>query len=405
MSPKRIFYNATKFFTIVFTTLQTSSGTNQNTIKLQHSELVEKFNKANDVEDSYLLKYDVLGKNYVLRCEVEKGEPIKIHYDDTFAPKEMYLIEKAGNHLNDVFQSINPEYTIETSFTNQGKTYQANEIFVTKDNDGVLDKRKASGMTSFDLQFSKNGGFKESVEQVQMNGSVYNKDNEDGYNDFYTVLLHEFLHCFGIGDAYLLCDQETKFMHASKGDTLMDHQSSSVILNGIGKNDYKLLCGLYGNYTEETLTTAYKEKIDNFRDYEFYHQKYSEGIKATEYIKSRLNKFLQEKGIDTKISDSYAVKFDIIEPVYLKNVNTNNLLKLNINDTYETFNSKTKTLKQQNLEEQFYLNKVNENTCLLKTDDYYFTYDIPSKTFTNIYKVISEKEYNDTVIQDYSIEL
>ena len=239
--------------------------------------------------NSYLFNADN-GVRFIERLYAKQGEPIKIYLDDSIEKEFCVAIEEEVQYLNTLFEIINPQYKFEVVYEKKlGDYFDANLVTVKKQSDvksffstgATLGKTTGIVIPKFEVNLDETGF------DINYNHgrNKFNKINLE-INEQTTVsevkkwFLHEFSHVLGLGDNYLVKDEET--METAS-------VTSYAWIDFISENDLKLLISLYGDNTKIENKQKYLDLVENY-NYDKLFERYKDFSKIAASSLKEINK-------------------------------------------------------------------------------------------------------------------
>lgn len=220
-----------------------------------------------------MLETHNINSNELIRLKPNgKDEPIYINLDKSIDSKLATHINSSLNYIEDVFSNINDNYTfkIVNDFEYNVKKAIGKTTIKYECNDIVKSNTSGTAYRTLNKSF-----FDDVINNNERN--LYYTDctiviDEKSYinyseSNILTVLNHELLHCFGLGDIYYGKVDTGSFMRAQNG----------YFINFISPNDFRMLYSAYGDKhlnKDGTINikklTEIKEKL-NLYENEYYN--------------------------------------------------------------------------------------------------------------------------------------
>ena len=262
-----------------------SIAKHNNTKEYTSLDSVHELCSALNVDGSYIDKSN-------LRLKHNGDEPIYVSISDDF-PKELRdELISALDHVFGLVGQINPKYAYKIINSDTKKSLKDKTTIeiqfeppIQQNNDHYLACVSRNLKTVKDFDRTKDGAYLIKKMIIYFNEERINapsSENEDYYK-FYeeqylieAAMVHELLHCFGIGDVY---DHQTNLVHFN---TIMQTTMATNGVTMISPNDYKVLRALYApEFNNESEKYAYIAESANAID-EYSRKYYSSHNKIQE---------------------------------------------------------------------------------------------------------------------------
>jgi len=339
------------------------------------------------VMDRLLENYDITNSNEILRLKPNgTNEPIYVNLDESIDSTLAGYINKSLNYIQDIFSTINDKYTfklVDNFEYNIKKTIGKTTIKYKKNN--IQENLVAGTANSSTNKTLLDKIFNNDEKNLYIKDSTITIDSESyqNYNEekMLTVLNHELLHCFGLGDIYTGKIDTGSFMRVQNG----------YFCNLISPNDYRMLYSAYGDKhinkdgtINESKLKEIKEKLDLYEKeyYSFFSKKLIEQKELTNIVDidkdDYNNKSLVTYSVTNTNKINYRFKFDIQDKIVNVTLYKNNEeIQTSVGNIY--YGSNFIILKD------FILETQNENGSKNYLKNYFYLY----KNSLGSYKMIS----------------
>lgn len=197
---------------------------------------IENYIETMNIDDSYYLRAD----NNFYFSKINENKPVELLLIG-FNEKELEIVNEILSDLNLVFSKMNANIRVYATIIKNDNILRFNSNIIICERLENLKKPNVAG-TAF---------IGENYIQLYSKIPIDSKISQGG-----TIFLHEVLHFFGLGDAYLIEDCES--------ESIMHNFENPLRTNFLSTNDIKMLASMFGKFENENEVAKFLEFAENF---------------------------------------------------------------------------------------------------------------------------------------------